>query len=82
MPSAGDFLARVITTRSAVKLRKRIVADSASGGAEKHRLPGVEEASFQNTRDVRLPLFVTLSEVSQAAGPAFVDRATARRHVR
>ena len=38
----------------------------------------VEEAFAQNADDVRLPLFFTPSAESQAAGQAFIDRATAR----
>ncbi|WP_416067567.1 alpha/beta fold hydrolase [Rhizobium sp. ZK1] len=80
--SLGGFLAQVIATRSTVKARKLIVAGSAPRGGEEHLLQVVEEAFSKNARDVRLPLFFTPSAASQAAGSAFVDRATARRQDR
>jgi pimeloyl-ACP methyl ester carboxylesterase len=76
--SLGGFLAQVIAPRSVVKVRKLIVAGSAPKGGEEHLLQVVEEAFAKNARDVRLPLFFTPTDASQAAGSAFVDRAIAR----
>ena len=48
-------------------------------GGEEHLLKVVEEAfSHQEAPDVRLPLFFTSSEASQAAGRAFLKRASVR----
>ncbi|PZU18842.1 MAG: alpha/beta hydrolase [Shinella sp.] len=80
--SLGGFLAQVIAPRSAVKVRKLIVAGSAPLGGDEHLLQVVGEAFSKNARDVRLPLFFTPSEASQAAGTAFVDRAATRSHDR
>nr|WP_315050898.1 alpha/beta hydrolase [uncultured Brevundimonas sp.] len=76
--SLGGFIAQVLAARSTVKVRRLIVAGSAPRGGEEHLLEVVEEAFAQGARDVRLPLFFTPSAASQAAGSAFVDRATAR----
>ncbi|QTQ86096.1 alpha/beta hydrolase (plasmid) [Agrobacterium tumefaciens] len=76
--SLGGFLAQVMATRSTIKVRKLIVAGSAPRGGEEHLLQVVGEAFSQNARDVRLPLFFTPSDASQAAGTTFVDRATTR----
>lgn len=76
--SLGGFLAQVMATRGAVDVRRMILAGTAPRGGEEHLLKVVEEAFAQNARDVRLPLFFTPSEASQAAGAAFVERAGAR----
>lgn len=76
--SLGGFLAQVVASRPTVKVRKLIVAGAAPRGGEEHLLQVVEDAFSRNARDVRLPLFFTPSAASQAAGAAFVDRATAR----
>lgn len=76
--SLGGFLAQVMATRGAVDVRRMILAGTAPRGGEEHLLQVVEEAFARNARDVRLPLFFTPSEASQAAGAAFVDRASVR----
>ncbi|TWB53132.1 pimeloyl-ACP methyl ester carboxylesterase [Rhizobium sp. ERR 922] len=76
--SLGGFLAQIMASRSRIKVRKMIIAGSAPRGGEEHLLEVVEEAFAKNARDVRLPLFFTLSKESQKAGEAFVDRALAR----
>ncbi|MDT3382438.1 alpha/beta hydrolase [Labrys neptuniae] len=76
--SLGGFIAQVIATQDRVKVRKLIVAGSAPKGGEEHLLQVVGEAFAKKTRDVRLPLFFTLSEASQQAGAAFVDRTLKR----
>ncbi len=76
--SLGGFLAQVMAGRNAVKVRRIILAGTAPRGGEEHLLQVVEEAFARNARDVRLPLFFTPSDASQAAGAAFVDRAMLR----
>lgn len=76
--SLGGFLAQVMATRGAVDVRRMILAGTAPRGGEEHLLLVVEEAFARNARDVKLPLFFTPSEASQAAGAAFVDRASVR----
>lgn len=76
--SLGGFIAQVLAARSTVKVRRLIVAGSAPRGGEEHLLDVVQQAFAKRARDVRLPLFFTPSAASQAAGAAFVDRATAR----
>ena len=76
--SLGGFLAQVMAPLKRVKIRKLIIAGSASRGGEEHLLEVVGKAFSRNARDVRLPLFFTPSDASQVAGSAFVDRATVR----
>lgn len=76
--SLGGFLAQVMATRGAVDVRRMILAGTAPRGGEEHLLQVVEAAFARNARDVRLPLFFTASEASQAAGAAFVERASVR----
>jgi len=76
--SLGGFLAQVLATRGAVDVRRMILAGTAPRGGEEHLLQVVEEAFARYARDVRIPLFFTPSEASQAAGAAFVDRAGVR----
>ncbi|OYW34742.1 MAG: alpha/beta hydrolase [Rhizobiales bacterium 12-66-7] len=76
--SLGGFLAQVMVARSALDVRRIILVGTAPRGGEEHLLRVVEEAFGRGARDVRLPLFFTSSAASQAAGVAFVDRASAR----
>jgi len=76
--SLGGFLAQVLASRSAVTVRRLIVAGSAPRGGEEHLLQVVGDALSKNAFDVRLPLFFTPSEASQAAGAAFINRANVR----
>ncbi|WP_064710345.1 alpha/beta fold hydrolase [Rhizobium bangladeshense] len=76
--SLGGFIAQAMANRRATKVRKMIVAGSAPRGGEEHLVQVVEEAFSRGASDVRLPLFFTPSNASQAAGEAFVTRAAAR----
>lgn len=80
--SLGGFIAQLMAARGKVRVRKLISAGSAPQGGEEHLLKVVTEAFAEKADDVRLPLFFTRSEKSQAAGRAFVARATARTHER
>jgi pimeloyl-ACP methyl ester carboxylesterase len=76
--SLGGFIAQLMVARGKVRVRKLISAGSAPQGGEEHLLQVVGAAFAKKAPDVRLPLFFTPSEKSQAAGRAFVARATAR----
>jgi pimeloyl-ACP methyl ester carboxylesterase len=76
--SLGGFIAQLMAARGKVAVRKIISAGSAPQGGEEHLLQVVTEAFSKNAPDVRLPLFFTPSESSQAAGRAFVARAAVR----
>jgi pimeloyl-ACP methyl ester carboxylesterase len=80
--SLGGFIAQLMAARPAVKVRKIVLAGTAPKGGEEHLMQVVEEAFARNAEDVRLPLFFTPSEPSQAAGQAFVNRAAVRTHQR
>jgi len=80
--SLGGFIAQAMANRHAIKVRKMIVAGSAPKGGEEHLAQVVEEAFGKGASDVRLPLFFTPSDASQAAGEAFVYRAAARKELR
>lgn len=76
--SLGGFIAQLMAARGKVPVRKLVSAGSAPQGGEEHLLQVVSEAFAKSAPDVRLPLFFTPSEKSQAAGRAFVARAAAR----
>lgn len=76
--SLGGFLAQLMAVRSAVKVRKIILAGTAPRGGEEHLMRVVGEAFAKSARDVRLPLFFTPSSESQRAGEDFVDRTRSR----
>lgn len=76
--SLGGFVAQLMAARGKVSVRKFVSAGSAPQGGEEHLLEVVSAAFATNAPDVRLPLFFTPSEKSQAAGRAFVARAAAR----
>ena len=80
--SLGGFIAQLMAARGKVRVRRLVSAGSAPQGGEEHLLQVVGEAFARNAPDVRLPLFFTPSARSQAAGLAFVARATARTHER
>ncbi|MBY5416185.1 alpha/beta fold hydrolase [Rhizobium leguminosarum] len=80
--SLGGFLAQIMAARSAVKVRKIILAGTAPKGGEEHLMEVVEDAFSKNAPDVRLPLFFPPSDASQAAARAFVARATVRKNDR
>jgi len=80
--SLGGFLAQVMAARRNVAIRRMVIAGSAPMGGEEHLLKVVAEAFAENASDVRLPLFFTPSDRSQAAGKAFIERALVRTHDR
>jgi pimeloyl-ACP methyl ester carboxylesterase len=67
-----------MATTGKVRVRKLVSAGSAPQGGDEHLLQVVGDAFARNAPDVRLPRFFTPSERSQAAGRAFIARATAR----
>jgi pimeloyl-ACP methyl ester carboxylesterase len=80
--SLGGFLAQVMAARRNVVIGRMVIAGSAPMGGEEHLLEVVTDAFAKGASDVRLPLFFTPSEKSQAAGEAFVERTLARTHDR
>ncbi|TDK31853.1 alpha/beta hydrolase [Rhizobium deserti] len=76
--SLGGFLAQVMAARRRVAIGRMVIAGAAPMGGEEHLLEVVGAAFAKNAPDVRLPLFFTPSDRSQAAGKAFVERALAR----
>ena len=76
--SLGGFLAQVMSARRRVAIGRMVIAGSAPLGGEEHLLQVVGDAFAKNAPDVRLPLFFTPSDRSQAAGKAFVERTLAR----
>lgn len=77
--SLGGFIAQLLALRGQVPVRKLIIAGSAPRGGEEHLLKVVQAAfAAAGSEDVRVPLFFTPSEASQAAGRAFVARTRAR----
>lgn len=80
--SLGGFIAQLMAIRKKVPVRKIVSVGSAPQGGEEHLMQVVTEAFSKNAADVRLPLFFTPSERSQAAGEEFVARAAVRRNER
>ena len=77
--SLGGFVAQLLAANVPSLVRKMILVGTAPQGGEEHLLKVVEEAfSHREAPDVRLPLFFTSSEASQAAGRAFLKRASVR----
>lgn len=77
--SLGGFVAQTLAVKNPGLVRKMILVGTAPQGGEEHLLKVVEEAfSHREAPDVRLPLFFTSSEASQAAGRAFLKRASVR----
>ena len=77
--SLGGFLAQVMAVVAPRLIRKLILAGTAPKGGEEHLLAVVEDAfARKGEADVRLPLFFTRSADSQAAGRAFLQRASVR----
>lgn len=76
--SLGGFLAQVMAARRRVAIGRMVIAGSAPMGGEEHLLNVVGAAFSKNAPDVRLPLFFTPSDKSQAAGRSFVQRTLAR----
>jgi pimeloyl-ACP methyl ester carboxylesterase len=77
--SLGGFVAQTLAVKNAGLVRRIILVGTASQGGEEHLLDVVAEAfSHKEASDVRLPLFFTASAASQAAGRAFLKRASVR----
>lgn len=77
--SLGGFVAQAMAERGRVAVRRLILAGTAPRGGQERLLSSIAEAASRSgTNDIRLPLFFTSSTSSQAAGRAFLDRASAR----
>jgi len=77
--SLGGFVAQQLAAAHPALVRRLVLVGTAAQGGEEHLLAVVEEArSHTEAPDIRLPLFFTRSEASQAAGRAFLKRASAR----
>jgi pimeloyl-ACP methyl ester carboxylesterase len=77
--SLGGFIAQTLATQRPDLVRKIILVATAPQGGEEHLLKVLAEAlSHKDAPDPRLPLFFTSSEASQAAGRAFLKRASVR----
>jgi pimeloyl-ACP methyl ester carboxylesterase len=77
--SLGGFVAQALAVWNPGLVRKMILVGTAPQGGEEHLLKVLEEAfSHKEAPDVRLPLFFTPSDASQAAGRAFLKRASVR----
>ncbi len=77
--SLGGFIAQVLAASTRVAVRKLILAGTAPQGGEEHLLAALKDAAaHRNASELRLPLFFTSSEASQAAGRAFLARQAAR----
>jgi len=78
--SLGGLLAQQLAVDHPQLVRKLVLAGTAPQGGEEHLLKVLGEAfSQKDASDPRLYLFFTQSEVSQAAGRAFLERANARK---
>jgi pimeloyl-ACP methyl ester carboxylesterase len=77
--SLGEFIAQSVAAKKSGIVRKLILVSTAPQGGEEHLLKVLKEArSHKEAPDTRLPLFFTSSAASQAAGRAFLDRASVR----
>jgi pimeloyl-ACP methyl ester carboxylesterase len=77
--SLGGFVAQLLAAQSPGLVQKVILVGTAPQGGEEHLLEVLKEAfSHKEAPDVRLPLFFTPSNASQAAGRAFLSRASVR----
>jgi pimeloyl-ACP methyl ester carboxylesterase len=77
--SLGGCVAQQLAVDHPELVRKMVLAGTAPQGGEEHLLKVLGEAfSQKDLSDPKLYLFFTQSEASQAAGRAFLERATAR----
>ncbi|QGZ93705.1 alpha/beta fold hydrolase [Terricaulis silvestris] len=77
--SLGGFIAQSLAAKYPGLVRRLVLAGTAPQGGEEHLLAVLQEAfSHKEAIDVRLPLFFTSSETSQAAGLAFIQRTRVR----
>jgi pimeloyl-ACP methyl ester carboxylesterase len=77
--SLGGFVAQSLAAKHSGLVRNLILVGTAPQGGEEHLLKVLKEAfSHKEAPDTRLPLFFTSSAASQAAGLAFLKRASVR----
>lgn len=77
--SLGGMVAQVLAAEHPKLVRKLLLVATAPQGGEEHLMEVLKEAqSLKEAPDPRLPLFFTSSVASQAAGLAFLRRASAR----
>jgi pimeloyl-ACP methyl ester carboxylesterase len=77
--SLGGCVAQQMAFKYPDRVRKLVLVGTAPQGGEEHLMEVLNEArSHKEAPDIRLPLFFTPSEKSQAAGRAFLKRASAR----
>lgn len=77
--SLGGFVAQTLAARCPRFVRKLLLVGTAPQGGEEHLMQVLQEArSHKEAPDPRLPLFFTPSAASQAAGLAFLKRASVR----
>ena len=77
--SLGGMIAQILAAEHPKLIRKVLLVGTAPQGGEEHLMEVLKEAqSHKEAPDPRLPLFFTSSAASQAAGLAFLKRASAR----
>jgi pimeloyl-ACP methyl ester carboxylesterase len=77
--SLGGFIAQRLASDYGSLAAKLVLVATGPQGGEEHLLSVLADAmARKGENDIRLPLFFTGSEASQAAGRAFLKRATAR----
>lgn len=77
--SLGGMIAQVLASEHPKLVRKVLLVGTAPQGGEQNLREVLNEAlSHKEAPDPRLPLFFTLSAATQAAGLAFLKRASAR----
>jgi pimeloyl-ACP methyl ester carboxylesterase len=77
--SLGGMIAQLLAAEHPALVRKVLLVGTAPQGGEQNLMKVVAEArSHKEAPDPRLPLFFTRSAASQAAGLAFLKRASVR----